>query len=443
MGAKIRQLAQQWELNKLWAYFFSFGWLLLERGLNLVLGMVVAIWLARYLQPEAFGIYNYAVSFVALFGFLSYLGLDGIVTRDLVKHPETHQRLLGTVFVLRLGGGLIAIGLIAAAAFLFISDVTSRWLIVIISASLLFDAFNVVDFWFQSRVENKFSAAARSVSIILGGLIYIGLIVAKASLTAFGVAFVLQQAGKAAALWLVYRYRGYRVTAWEYNGALARSLLRQSWPLIISSAGSLIYLKIDQIMLGNLVGAAEVGIYSAAVKLSEVWYVIPALAATAIFPAIVHSKGSMANLYQERLQRAYTSMAWLGIAIAIFVSLTANFLILWLYSDAYSEAGLILAIHIWTCPIMFMGPILSKWLIVEDLLIFSLTRHGLGAIANIILNLILIPQFGGVGAAVATLISYSTAVYLACFTDSRTRIAGKLMTRALFAPLFIVRNALR
>lgn len=443
MDAKLRQLAQQWELNKLGAYLFSFGWLLLERGLNLVLSMVVAVWLARYLQPEAFGIYNYAISFVALFGFLSYLGLDGIVTRDLVKRPATHQQLLGTVFVLRLAGGLMAIGLIAAAAFLFIPDETSRWLVVIISASLLFDALNVVDFWFQSRVENKYSATARSFSIVLGSLIYLGLIAANAPLLAFGAAFVLQQGGRAAALWLVYRFRGYRLTTWKYNGALARSLLRQSWPLIISSAGSLIYLKIDQIMLGNLVGAAEVGIYSAAVKLSEVWYVIPALAATAIFPAIVHSKRSRANLYQDRLQRAYTSMAWLGIFIAILVSLTANFLILWLYSDAYSDAGLILAIHIWTCPIMFMGPILSKWLIVEDLLIFSLTRHGLGAIANIILNLILIPRFGGVGAAAATLISYGTAVYLACFTDSRTRIAGKMMTRALFAPLFFVRKALQ
>ncbi len=441
--ASLKRLGQQFELEKLRLYLYSFGWLLLERGLSLILGVVVTVWLARYLQPNDFGLYSYSISFVALFGFLSYLGLDGIVTRDLVRQPQDHKQLLGTVFVLRLAGSLVAIGLIIVAAFLFVQDSNARWLIIIVSASLLFDSFNVVDFWFQARVENKYSAIARSSSTILGGLIYIGLIMANASLAAFGAAFVLQQASKAVALWLVYRYKGHQIVTWQYSGLAARKLLSQSWPLILSSAGSLIYLKVDQIMLGNMVGAAEVGIYSVAVKLSEVWYVIPALAATSIFPAIVRSKLLATDLYQARLQRAYSSLAWLGIGIAILISLSASFLITLLYGEAYNEASLILTIHIWTCPIMFMGPILSKWLIVEDLLIFSLTRHGLGAIINIILNLVLIPSFGGAGAAAATLISYSTAVYFACFTDRRTQIAGKMMTRALFSPFLFVYKALR
>jgi len=437
-ASTVKRFRQQFEFEKLLTYLYSFGWLLLERGLSLILGMGVAIWLARYLGPTDFGLYSYALSFVGLFAFLSYLGLDGIVTRDLVKTPGYKQTILGTVFVLRLAGGVSAAGLIVAVVFLFNDDVIGRFLVIIVAISLLFDAFNAIDFWFQSRVQNKYSALARTAAVVVGSLIYVVLILLNAPVVAFAVAFVAQQGCKAAAMLITYRVRGYTILAWQYDKQLAGRFLRQSWPLIISSAGSLIYLKVDQIMLGNMVGASEVGIYSVAAKLSEIWYVLPGLAAISIFPALVRSKALAVEQYHNRLQRAYTTLAWSGIIIASIVSLSANFLIVLLYGQAYSGAGLILAIHIWTCPIMFMGPILSKWLIVEDLLIFSLTRHGLGAVVNVLLNLLLIPIYGGVGAAIATLLSYSTAVYLACFTDSRTRIAGRMMTKALFSPAILV-----
>lgn len=440
--AKLKRLGQQFEIEKLRTYLANFGWLLLERGISLLLSVVVAVWLARYLQPDDFGLYSYAISFVGLFGFLSYLGLDGIVTRDLVKQPADHPQLMGTVFVLRLGGSVTAVVLILATVFLLVDASATRWLVMIVALGLFFDPFNVVDFWFQSRVENQYSAMARSGTAVLSSLVNMSLILLKAPLTAFAIAVVAEQGVRAAAFVLVYRRQGNRLVTWRFNGQMARTLLRQSWPLIISSAGSLIYLKVDQIMLGNMVGTAEVGVYSVAVRLSEVWYIIPALAATSIFPAIVRSKALAPAVYQQRLQRAYTTMAWAGMAIAIVISLSASWLINLLYGDAYQAAGSILAVHIWTCPIMFMGPILSKWLIVEDLLLFSLTRHGLGAVLNVVLNLFLIPAYGGLGAAVATLVSYSVAVYFACFTDPRTRIAGKMMTRALLRPFLFLYDGL-
>lgn len=425
-------------MEKLRAYLTNFGWLLVERGISLLLSVVVGVWLARYLQPDEFGLYSYVISFVGLFGFLSYLGLDGIVTRDLVKRPADHPELMGTVFGLRLAGSLTAVLLILGASFLVVETSTIRWLVMIVALGLFFDPFNVVDFWFQSRVENQYSALARSATAVLGTLVYVGLILLRAPLAAFATAFVIEQAVRAAAFVVVYRRQGKRPFRWRFNGQLARTLLGQSWPLIISSAGSLIYLKVDQIMLGNMMGTAEVGVYSVAVKLSEVWYVIPALAATSLFPAIVRSKELAPVIYQQRLQRAFTTMAWAGMAIAIVISLSASWLINLLYGDVYQAAGHILAVHIWTCPIMFMGPILSKWLIVEDLFVFSLTRHGLGAVLNVVLNLFLIPAYGGLGAAVATLVSYSVAVYFACFTDSRTQIAGRMMTRALLRPFLLL-----
>jgi len=437
---KIKQISQKFEVQKLSMYASSFGWLLLERGVSIVLGMVIAVALARYLGPEDFGQYNYAISFVALFGFLSYLGLDGIVTRDLVHRPDLNKSILGTVFVLRLGGSIIGAFLVVGIITLLNDEIENRSLVILISTSLLFNAFAAIDFWFQSKVENKYTAIARTIAVVIGSVIYFILIAANAAVAAFAVAFVLLQGFKAIALIIAYYAHGNRITSWRYDNKLARSLLSKSWPLIIASAGSLIYLKVDQIMLGNMAGAAEVGTYSAAVKLSEVWYVLPTLVAISIFPAIVRSKALTSQQYQGRLQKAYTTLAWSGITVAIIMFLMSNFLIDFLYGEAYQDASTILMVHIWACPFMFMGPILSKWLIVEDLLIFSLIRHGLGAIINILLNILLIPVFGGVGAAIATVISYSVAVYFFCFINSKTRIAGKMMTKAFLAPCILGYN---
>jgi PST family polysaccharide transporter len=233
---------------------------------------------------------------------------------------------------------------------------------------------------------------------------------------------------------MVYRRRGYSMGRWTVRAARARALLSQSWPLIISSAGGLIYLKIDQVMLGEMAGPRELGTYAVAARLSEIWYFIPATLGSSLLPMMVESKRLGDATYRSRLQAMYTGMVWAGIALAAGVTLVAVPVMDLLYGAEYAGAGRILQIHIWTCPGIFMGAILSRWLVMEDLLIFSLTRNLVGALVNVVLNFVLIPHYGAVGSAVATLVSYTAATYLACFTDRRTWPAGRMMTRALFLP---------
>jgi PST family polysaccharide transporter len=313
-------------------------------------------------------------------------------------------------------------------------DPATRWMLAIVGIGMVFDAFNTIDFWFQSRMEARYSVVARSTAVAAGALARVGLILSEAPLVAFAAAVVLQQAVQAAALVVVYRRRGYTLGRWSFDGARAKTLLRQSWPLIISAAGGLIYLKIDQVMLGELAGPRELGTYAVAARLSEIWYFIPATLGSSLLPMMVESKRMGDATYQARLQTMYTGMAWAGIVLAAAVSAVAVPVMDLLYGAEYAGAGRILQIHIWTCPGMFMGAILSRWLVMEDLLIFSLTRNLVGAVVNVVLNILLIPHFGAVGSAVATLVSYTSATYLACFTDRRTWPAGRMMTRALFLP---------
>jgi O-antigen/teichoic acid export membrane protein len=219
------------------------------------------------------------------------------------------------------------------------------------------------------------------------------------------------------AMVMAYRGQGHSLAVWMMAPERARTLLRRSWPLILSSAGSLIYFKIDQVMLGEMAGAREVGTYAVAARMSEVWYFIPTTIGASLLPMMVNSKRDGEETYRKRLQWMYSVMAWMGIALAVVVSLTAAPVMDFLYGARYA------------------GAILSRWLVVEDLLTFSLTRNLVGAVVNVVLNLFLIPRYGAVGASFATFVSYTAATYLACFTDRRTWPAGLMMTRALLAPL--------
>jgi polysaccharide transporter, PST family len=416
------------------------GWLVAEKFLVLAVNLAVMVWVARYLGPSQFGILNYGIAFAALFGFLSYLGLDGVVTHELVRSPGQKEEILGTALALRFAGGAVAAAAIVAVMWYRPGDAATKWVTIVIGIGLIFDSFDVFDFWFQSRVEAKYPALARTASVLVSSAVKVVLILTGAPLIAFAFATLLQHVVKAAGLGAWYMKKGHSMR-WRARQERTVALLRQSWPLILSGASAVLYLKIDQVMLGEIVGRTEVGIYAVAVRFSEVWYFIPNIIAASIFPALIKSKERDQATYNNRLQRMYGLMVWIGFGLALFVTVVATPLIRLLYGAPYARAGAILAVHIWTCPAVFMAAILSKWLIVEKLTIFSLTRHAFGAAVNIGLNLLLIPRYGGMGAAVATLLSYTTASYLACFTDRRTRGAGIMMTRAIFQPVRSLRPA--
>lgn len=410
----------------------NFSWLIGEKAVTLLLSLTVSVWLARYLGPDQFGLMSYAVAFVGLFSTFTYLGLSGITVRDLVERPEDRNELLGTVFTLKLIGALIAMAIVVVITRQQGTD--ARELVLLLSLGMLFQSVGVIRFWFESRIEGKYTVAAPMVSSVVAAALNVGLILIQAPLAAFVAVIVVQHGLTTAGLFYIYWSRGYSVLHWRFRFRRARRLLHQSWPLMLSSMGAVLYLKVDQVMLGRFAGNSEVGIYAVAVKFSEVWYFLPTALAASLFPKIVKLKSLSLDQYNERMQRMYRIMVVAALGICIAVTLTAIPLMSVLYGAEYDGAAQVLMIHIWACPAVFMAAVLSKWLISEGLLMFSLTRHGLGAVVNILLNLLLIPQFGAIGAAIGTVISYTVASYLACFSDRRTFATGIMMTRALLMP---------
>lgn len=420
------------------------GWLFAYQILHMSVGLLVGVWVARYLGPEQFGLYSYAIAFMALFGTFMTLGLEGIVVRDMVREPATQPEILGTTFVIRALGGCLSFAIALGAITLIRPDDTlARWLVAILGLGMVFRVFDVIDFRFQSQVQSRHTVTVKSVALILGLIARLGLIFAKAPL----IAFIAVTAGEVMAggigLVVAYQANGQSLKTWQVSLKRARNLLSQSWPLILSGLAASINLKVDQVMLGEMVGNAEVGVYAAAARLSEVWYFIPTAIAASTFPALIRSKDASEAVYYNRLQQLYNFLGGTALVVAVAATFVAKPAIALLYGPAYAKTGTILAIHIWASLFVFMREARAKWIITEGLFKFGLVCNSLGALVNVVANWFLIPHYGGIGAAIATVISYTTASYLANFIYPKTRIAGTMMTVGLTAPLRFGYKALR
>jgi PST family polysaccharide transporter len=241
------------------------GWLFADRILRMGVGLIVGVWVARYLGPEQFGLFNYAIAFVSLLMPLATLGLDGIVVRDLVRDPTCKDVTLGTTFVLKLLGAVVTIFItIGAIVLIRPGSHQDHWLVGIVAAGMLFQAFDTIDFWFQSQVQSKYTVYARNLAFVLLALVKVALIQVHAPLIAFVWAGLAETAIGTVGLVIAFHAAGNHLKNWKITLVRAKTLLRDSWALILSGVAIMIYMKIDQIMLGEMVGDHAVGIYSAA-----------------------------------------------------------------------------------------------------------------------------------------------------------------------------------
>lgn len=385
----------------------SVTWLSFERVVGMVMGLAVTVWVARYLGPQQFGVLNYAIAIVALLAPLAGLGLDNLVVRDLTRSERETHEILGTAFVLKAVAALIVAPLaLAFVVFVDRSSPVTVWLVLLLGVGLLFQSAGVLDLWFQSQVQARPAALARIAAVLIGAAIKVALILVQAPLIAFGVVMLLETALIQLGLLWAYLRQGQHVRHWKATGNRAAELVKQAWPLALSGLAIIIYMRIDQIMLENIKGPQAVGIYSAALWISEVWYFVPVFLVRSVTPAFVRTFDADPVLFSYRLQTLFALVAALAIAVALPLTFVATPMVTVLFGQEYAGAGTILSIHIWAGLFVSLGVVRSMWIVMRGHTKFLLAAALSGAIANVVLNLFLIPKYGGTGAAIATIISY-------------------------------------
>ncbi|MCD2449761.1 flippase [Methylicorpusculum oleiharenae] len=417
------------ELQKILA---NTSWLFVDRLLRMGIGLLVGIWVARYLGPEQFGLINYTTAFVALFGAIAGLGLNSIVVRDLIKTPETAVLTMGTAFMLQVFGGfLAAILAIVSIDFVRPGDELIKLMVTILSLSMLFKAADVVKLYFEAQVESKYSVWVENSVFLIFAVARVVLIVHHAQLIVFVWIILGEGIAIAVGLMVMFAIRIGRLRTWQNNFQRAKELLNDSWPLILSGLTISLYMRVDQIMLGQMLGEETVGIYSAAVRISEVWYFIPIAIVNSVFPTLIETKKQSNVLYFQRLQKLYDLMVFLALIVSVPMTFMADWLVIVLFGQAYAQAGTVLAIHIWTGVFVFFGVTSSKWFLIENMQTSAFYRTTLGLIVNIAANFLLIPLYGGKGAAIASLISQVTAAYLFDGINKNTRRSFLLKSAAM------------
>jgi polysaccharide transporter, PST family len=395
------------------AILANITWSFAGHLLQMTSALFVGVWLARYLGAMQFGTWNYVGAIVALFNPISTMGLNAVVIRYLVKESVEEGKVLGTTFCLKFLGGLISILLSVSCAYLFRrEDTLVIWLTFVISAGGLFESFDTIDLLFQSQVQSKYTVIAKNIAYISIIILQVILIIIKAPLLAFAWLKLAELGLSAAGLIIIYHFKGYSIKFWHWSFSLAKALLKESWPLILSGFYIMIYMKIDQIMLGKMLDEVAVGIYSAAARISEIWYIIPTIITASVAPSIYAAREIDESLYYSRIAKLNRLLVLISIACSLPLTVLSEPIITLLFGNGYVESAKILSIHTWASIFVSTGTATSLYFIAESLTRLSMYKALIGAVINVLLNLVLIPDYGALGAAIATVFSYAVSGFL-------------------------------
>ena len=410
----------------------NISWLFADRILRMGVGLIVGAWVARYLGPQQFGLYNYAIAFVLLFSALATLGLDQIVIRNIVREPSCKNEILGTAFVLKFIGGIVTVLLtVGTISLLRPGDDLMRWLVGVSAANLIFQSFDAIDFWFQFQIQSKYTVVAKNTAFVLVTFVKIALIQTKAGVVAFAWAGLAEFALAAVGLVLAYKLSGQNLLAWRVSWQQAKTLLKDSWPLTLAGLSVMVYIGIDKIMLGQLADSESVGIYSVATRLSELWGFVPVAIVSSVNPSILEAKKVNETAYYDKIQKLFNTITTLAYSIALTTAFLSSYIVVLLFGPEYEASGRVLAIHIWGQVFSFLGIAKAIWIVAEEYTVAALVITLIGAAINIALNFWLIPLYTEAGSAIATVVSYAIVDYGICLLYPPFKKIGRLMTNAL------------
>jgi len=417
-------------------YFANTAWLMLERVVRVIATLFITIYLARYLGPEQFGIFNYAISFVGLFSILAIFVSDDIVIREIIKQSTHENYILGAAFFLRFIGSILVFILTISIHYYFFYNPYNNvmTLISILAIGQIFQSIYIIIPLFYAKIKAKFVVQAQIIQLVIGSLIKLYFIFIHAPLSWFAWAIFFDNFLLAIILYLFYRQQGGIISHWYSNFLFIKYLALESVPLVLSGVLTAIYMRIDQVMIGRLLNNTEVGYYAAAVRISEAWYFIPIIISTSLFPVILNMRKNNIERYYENLERLYKLLCGLSWVSALSILFLSDYLIYFIYGVNYASSSDVLVIHIWTGFFVSLGIASGKALIAENLLSLVFFRTVIGAILNILLNSIFIPLYGILGAAWATLISQIIVSFLYDAYDSRTHRMFKMKLHALIWP---------
>lgn len=417
-------------------------WMMADKVLRIFGGLIIGALVARHLGPLGFGQLSLALTVLGFFAVFSTLGMDPIAVRHFSVETDNVQRAnaFKTLLVMRMLGG--AVGYFALLAIVWLAspwDYTTHALCALIGLGLICQAADTIDLWFQAKVAVRQSVMAKTTAYMVAVLWRVAMIATNAHIHFFALATVVEGVIAAGLLALLF-VRGKEIHGFsKFDASIAKSFFLQSWPLIGAAFAISIYNRTDQIVLARLMGVEAVGLYTAAVRISEAWYFIPVTIVVTAAPTIARLYAKSRKDALETLEALFRRLILIGIAVSFSVMLIAPWLIDMLFGAAYEKTAAVLAIHVWAGIFVSLGVAQGPWFVNEGLTRLTLYRAVIGAGASVVLNLILVPIYGIVGCAISILLvqGFANVGLNAIFPPARPIFAAQMRALMVWRSLRI------
>ena len=394
--------------------FANIFWAMTGKIVNMAGALLVGILVARYLGPSRYGLMNYVISYVALFTVISNFGLDDIEIRELSRQPEKKDFILGTCIRIRFCFALLAFLLIVVTLFIFKTDFFTTIMILVYALTLFTGCFNIIRNYFTSIVKNEYVVKSEIFRTIIGACIKIVLLWIKAPLEFFIVATMFDTVLVASGYCISYKRTVGKMSNWRYDSSIVPFYIREAFPLVLSGAAVIIYQRIDQVMIGNMIDKESVGYFATAGKFLDLILFLPMVLTQTITPLLVKAKERDREEYESKKQQFVSIVVWVAILLSVFVSLFAYWLIHFTYGDKYLLAVPILQIMAFKTVGMALSSSSGQIIIMERIQKWAFIRNIIGCLICVGFNLLLIPRFGVIGSAWVTIL---TVAFTGCLAN--------------------------
>jgi O-antigen/teichoic acid export membrane protein len=426
---------------KITHYIKNFSWLLLENIIKVVIGFIVTIYVIKYLGPEQFGMLSYALSIVAISAPFATLGTESILFRNIIKDNDNEKTLMQTVRYIRLVTSLIISSILLVVFYFYFDKVIIFYIAIILLLSVVLQSFMIYREYFAAFEKVKYITFSSIISMIVTNSYRVALILLKAKLIWFAVAYVIEKIVSIGSLKYFYqKISDNKKLVFDKN--IAKQMIKDSWPLMFTTFAGVLYLQIDQVLIKYYLGFEQVGIYATAVKIIMLLYVIPTILSNILYPRIMQWHKELSNTeYIKKMNLIYFFNFLIAILILSFFILFGEWIMLFLFGEEFVASVEVLLIYSFGLIFVFFAANNNKLLMIDNLQKLMLGRNILGLILNIILNIILIPKCGINGAAYATVIT-EIFILLSYGLNERTRYIMYLQLKSFIYPIIYLKEKL-
>lgn len=410
--------------------FKNASWIIASRIVQALLGLVISMLTARYLGPSNYGVINYAASIVAFVLPLMHLGINSVLVQELVRNPDEEGRIIGTATVMTFLSSLLCIGgTVAFAAIANPGETETIVVCALYSILLIFQSLDMVRYWFQSKYLSKYTSIVSLIAYTVVSAYKIYLLATGKSIYWFALSNAIDYA--IISFCSIYLYTKKGTQKLGFSKDIGKRLLSTGKYYIISDLMVTVFAQTDKIMLKGMLNSEATGFYSAAVTCAAITQFVFAAILDSSRPAILESKKKSEEAFERNMKRLYSIVIYASLAQSIVMSLFAPLIIHILYGSSYSPASVALRIVVWYTTFSYLGAARNIWILAEGHQKHLLSVNMLGALANVIMNYMLIPFLGISGAALASLITQFFTNFVTGYIIKPLRPNNKLMVEAL------------